>query len=167
MDTQKFNRLIQKIKYDKKAADVIYAEYYLRLKVHIQRRFGGLISSEDFMQDIFLKLLEMETPKYIEYPTAWLYRLADNYIIDQLRRTHQNEELFETTISDKFDIEKIVIDHDVKEAMSNLDELTQKILYLHYWEGYSFKELEAELAISYGSIRTRASRAYQILKKYL
>lgn len=167
MEAQKFNRLIRKIKYDPKAIESIYDEFNLQLKVHIQRRFGNLISSEDYTQEIFLKLLEMETPSKIEYPTAWLYRLADNYIIDQLRKAHQNEVLFETTISDKFDIEQIVIDNDVKEAMSNLDELTQKILYLHYWEGYSFKELETELAISYGSIRTRASRAYQILKKYL
>ena len=167
MDAQKFNRLIKKIKYDPKAIESIYAEFHLTLKVHIQRRFGNLISPEDFTQDIFLKLLEMDTPKYIEYPTAWLNRLADNHIIDKLRGAHQDEKLLESTKSDKFDIEQAVIDNEVKEAMLNLDELTQKILYLHYWEGYSFKELEKELAVSYGSIRTRASRAYKTLKKYL
>ena len=167
MEPLKFNRLIQKIKYDPKSIEAIYDEYRLKLKVHIQRRFGNLISAEDFTEDIFLKLLEMETPKYVEYPTSWLYRIADNYIIDKLRGRRQDEELFETTTSDKFDIEQAVIDNEVKEAMSNLDELTQQILYLHYWEGYSFKELEAGLALSYGSIRTRASRAYKILQKYL
>ena len=166
MEAQKFNRLIRKIKYDPKAIESIYDEFNLQLKVHIQRRFGKLISPEDFTQDIFLKLLEMETPKYIEYPTAWLFRIADNYIIDKLRGAHQDEEFIETT-SDKFDIEQVVIDIEVKEAMSNLDTLTQKILYLHYWEGYSFKELETELAVSYASIRTRASRAYKTLKKFL
>ena len=167
MDAQKFNRLIKKIKYDKKAIESIYDEFNLKLKVHIQRRFGYLISSEDFTEDIFLKLLEMETPKHIEYPAAWLYRLADNYIIDKLRGAHQDEELLEATRSDKFDIEQVVIDNAVKEAMLNLDESTQKILYLHFWEGYSLKELAAELALSYGSVRTRVSRAYKTLKKYL
>ena len=167
MDAQKFNWLIKKIENDKKAVESIYAEFNLKLKAHIQRRFGRLIDPEDVTEDIFLKILRMESRTYIEYPAAWLYRLADNYIIDQLRGVHQEEELFESTISDKFDIDKTVVDIDVKEAMSNLDELSQEILYLHYWEGYSFKELETELALSYSSIRTRASRAYKILKKYL
>ena len=167
MDAQKFNRLIKKIKYSPQAIESIYVEFNLRLKLHIQRRFGSLINPEDFTEETFLKLLEMETPNYIKHPTAWLFRIADNYIIDQLRGRRQDEELFEATTSDRFDIEQVVINNDVKEAMKNLDELTQKILYLHYWEGYSFKELAAELKLSYGGIRTRASRAYKILKKYL
>ena len=166
MEAQKFNRLIKKIKYDPKSIDSIYSEFHLKLKVHIQRRFGSQISPEDFTEDIFLKLLEMETPKYVQYPTAWLFKIADNFIIDKLRAKHQEEEFLDS-ISDKFDIEQTVINHEVKEAMSNLDELTQKILYLHYWEGYSLKELATELNISYGSIRARASRAYKKLKKYL
>ena len=166
MDAQKFNRLIKKIKYDPKAIESIYDEFNLKLKIHIRKRFGKLTSSEDFMQDIFLKLLEMETPKYIKYPTAWLFKLADNYIIDRLRGAHQDEQFIES-ISGKFDIEQTVVDDEVKEAMSNLDELTQKVLYLHFWEGYSLKELAAELAMSYGSLRTRVSRAYKTLKKYL
>lgn len=166
MDAQKFNRLIQKIKYDPQAIDSIYDEFHLKLKAHIQRRFGNLISSDDFMEDIFLKLLEMETPKHIEYPAAWLFRLADNYIIDKLRIAHRDEELVET-IADKFDLEQIVLDNEVKEAVSMLDELTQKIIYMHFWEGYSLKELEVELKLSYGNIRTRVSRGYKILKKYL
>ena len=167
MDAQKFNRLIRKIKYDPKSIEAIYDTFHLKLKVHIYRRFGKLVNPEDVAEDIFLKLLEMDTPKYVEYPTAWLYRIADNYVTDKLRRMHPDEELLETTASDKFDLEQAVIDQEVKEAMLNLDELTQKILYLHYWEGYSFKELEKELALSYGSIRTRASRAYKLLKNYL
>lgn len=166
MEAQKFNRLIKKIKYNKKAIEAIYSEYHLMLKIHIQRRFGKLVNPKDFTEDIFLKLLEMETPKFVEYPTAWLYKLADNYIIDKLRGAHPEEELIETT-ADKFDIEQVVIQHEVKEAMSNLDELSQKILYLHYWEGYSLKELAIEFDVSYGSLRTRVSRAYKKLQTYL
>lgn len=166
MEAQEFNGLIKKIKYDPKSIDSIYSEFHLQLKVHIQRRFGNQISPEDFTQDIFLKLLEMEPPQYVKYPTAWLFRIADNYIIDKLRTKHREEEFFES-IADRFDIEQVVIDHEVQEAMLNLDELSQKVLYLHYWEGYSLKELAIELNLSYSSIRTRVSRAYKKLQKYL
>lgn len=166
MDAQKFNCLIKKIKYDKKAIDSIYDEYCSELKIHIQRRFGNLVNPEDMLEDIFLKILEMETPNHVKYPTAWLFRVADNYITDKLRGTHQDEEYIET-ISKEFDVDKIVLDIEVKEALSKLDKLTQQILYMHFWEGYRFKELARELNLSYVSIRSRASRAYKTLKKFL
>ncbi len=166
MDAQKFNYLIGKIKYNKYAVKSIYEDYYLKLKAHIQRRFGKLINPEDIAHDIFLKLLEMKTPDYVEYPTTWLYKLADNYTIDILRGKHEEIELNEI-VAAKFDIENTIINIDVKKALLNLDDLTQEILYLHYWEGYSLKELANEFNISYISIRTKVSRAYKTLKKYL
>lgn len=166
MDELKFNRLIRKIKYDTKAIDSIYAEFSLKLKIHIQRRFGNLINPEDAAEDVFLKLLEIETPKYIKYPTAWLFRLADNLITDKLRGAIQDEILVEK-ISNEFGLDTIVLDIEVKRALSKLDKLTQQIIYLHYWEGYSLKELAKELNMSYGSIRSRVSRAYDELKKYM
>lgn len=88
MDAQKFNRLLRKSKSDKEAVDLIYDEYCPKLKLHLQRRFGNLINPEDTVEDVFLKLLEMKIPDHVKFPTAWLFRLADNYIIDQLRTNH-------------------------------------------------------------------------------
>ncbi|MDE6412087.1 MAG: sigma-70 family RNA polymerase sigma factor [Clostridia bacterium] len=166
MDAQKFNRLLKKIKYNKKAVDSIYDEYSPKLKLHFQRRFGNLINPEDTVEDVFLKLLEMETPNHVEFPTAWLFRLADNYIIDELRTKHQDEQYFEN-ISEEFDLEHIYVDIEVKVALSKLDNLTQQLLYLHFWEGYSYKELATEFKLSYSCVRTRVSRSYKILKTIL
>lgn len=166
MDAQKFNRLIRKIKYDKKAVDLIYDEFSSKLKVHIQRRFGNLVSSEDVVEDIFMKLLEMETPKDVRCPRAWLFRLADNFVTDILRSTHRDEDYIEA-VPEEFDIEKVILDIEVKEALSQLDTLTQRIVYMHFWEGYSLKELAIELKLNYPNIRSRVSRSYKILKNFL
>ena len=166
MDALKFNYLIKKIKYDKKAADSIWDVFYPRLKAHVQRRFGKLIESEDVAQDIFLKLLEIEMRDYIQYPTAWLFKMADNHVINTLRGQHTEEELLEIA-SAEFNIENTILSMELMRAISNLDKISQQILYLHYWEGYSFKELAIELNLSYANIRTKASRAYKTLKKYL
>ena len=165
MNAQKFNHLLKKIKYDKNAAEPIYDECSLELQAHIQRRFGELINSEDVVQEIFLKLIEIETPQNIKYPTAWLFKLADNYVIDRLREKIPTEELDE--LIEEFDIDKTILDLEVKRALSKLDKLSQQIIYLHYWEGYSLKELATEFNLSYGSIRTKVSRAYDELKKYM
>lgn len=166
MDAQKFNRLLGKIKYDKSAAGIIYDEFNVRLKAHIQGRFGELLSPEDISHEVFEKLLKLENQDYVEYPTAWLFRLADNYAIDVLRASHPEEELTETLSAD-FDIERTIVEGEVKDAMLKLDEIPRRILYMHYWEGYKLEEIAVELNLSYSNVRTIASRTYKLLKTYL
>lgn len=166
MDAQKFNRLLRKIKYDKSALEEIYAEFSSRIKAYILRRFGKLISPDDVMQEIFLKLLEIKTPKFVEYPTTWLYKFSSNCIVDILRRTHPEEQLAEEKFI-KFEVENTIVNNDLKNALLYLDKESQQILYMHYWEGYQLKEIAIALNLSYSNIRVKASRAYKKLKKYL
>lgn len=51
--------------------------------------------------------------------------------------------------------------------MSHLDEISQKIIYLNYWERYSLKDVAVILNMSYGNVRQIACRAYKKLKLYL
>ena len=166
MNAQKFNKLLRKIKYDKQALSEIYDEYYLKIKVHIQRRFGQLVNAEDMAHDVFLKLMSFDREEYIDYPTSWIYTVADNMIKDVLRVTQKDEELTETVAS-PFNVDKVILSMDIKNALAHLDEVSKKIIYLHFWEGYSLKEIAHELQISYANVRAKASRAYKTLKKYL
>lgn len=166
MDAQKFNSLLGKIKYNKKAVESIYAEYYVKLKAQIHYHFGKSVSAEDMAQEVFMKLMTMETPPFVEYPTTWLWRITKNYIIDTLRVTHPEVELLETQPGD-FDIDRTILEDDVKAAMAQLDKLSQQIVYKFYWEGYSLLELTTVLNESYVNIRAKQSRAYMILRKYL
>ena len=165
MNAQKFNRLLKKMKYNKGAANAIYEEFYKSLKAHFKRKFQS-IDADDAVHDVFLKLMEMDTPSYVEYPAGWLYRIADNYIIDKLRMQKEEFELPENLYGD-LEIEKQIMGIEVREAFKELDKFMQEVLYLQHWEGYTLKELAGEFHVSYGSLRTRVSRAYQILKKFL
>lgn len=167
MDTQKFNHLLKKIKYDKKAVELIYRDYYAKIKAHIQRRFGKLLDAEDAAQDMFEKLMTIEVDSYVDYPVTWLYRVADHHIIDSLRIKHPEEvALLETQPAD-FDIDDTILRGDVKAAILKLDKVSQKIIYLYYWENYKFAEIATMLNISYANTRAKTSRAYKELKKFL
>ena len=169
MDAQKFNSLLKKIKYNKRAVAAIYAEYYLPLKLHLQRKFGNLINAEDSVQDVFLKLMEMDQTDYVEFPATWINELGYNCIIDQLRAKLKNIEevpLSEDIDSD-FEVEKTVLNLDLQNAFRNLEPTMQKILYLHFWEGYELQVLAERFQINYGNLRVKVSRAYQILRIYL
>ncbi len=163
MEAHKFNRLLSRISCDKEAFELLYGEYYLKMKLHIRRRWGNLVAAEDIVQDVFVKLMERKPKEYVSYPTSWLYRMADNYVKDILRSSHTAESAI-TETSESFDLDAVIINADVREALRTLDETSQKIIYMNIWEGLTFKEIADEMSVSYGSVRTKASRAYKKLR---
>ena len=56
-----------------------------RLRAFIERRVADPDVAEDLTQDVLLRLL-MNDDRQIENPTAWLYRVARNAIIDHHER---------------------------------------------------------------------------------
>lgn len=167
MNAQKFNRLLRKIKYDKNAVDEFYAAFYLRIKNRVQFRFGNLINSEDMAQEVFMKLYTMEPPDYfIKAPAIWIYRFTDNHVIDRLRVMHSELELRDSQPS-AFDIEDTILKVDMQNAMSHLDTISQKILYLNIWEKIKLKDVAVMLNMSYVNVRQIASRARKELEPYL
>lgn len=165
MDALRFNSLIRNCKVDKRAIEIIYEEYYAKIKLHIARRFGRLIDVDDIMHDIFLKLIQRTPEGYVRAPTTWLYTIADNYVKDVLKSLHITYELPE--IVDSFNLEDTIINDDIKVALKQLDESSQQIIYLHYWEGYSLKEIAGLLGLKHDNVRTKVSRAYKKLKTIL
>lgn len=166
MNALKFNRLLEKIKYDQDAVDEFYHAFYTKIKERVQYHFGDLVNPEDMAQEIFLKISTMETPKFVEAPATWLRKITDNFVIDKLRVSHVDLELLDSQPSD-FDISRTIMKVDLQSALSHLDKTSQKIIYMHYWEKYKLKEVAVKLNMSYANVRQIASRAYKELKPYL
>lgn len=167
MNVHKFNRLIQRIKYDKKAIEEIYVEYYPRIILHLKGRFGKLISGPDIAQEVFVSLMSAELPKKVEYPTTWIFKIADNKAIDKIKKLNCEVPLYDNYSYESFELDRMIIKEDVKQLMKNINKEQQMILYMYLWEGYSHKEIAALLHISPANVRTKVSRAYAELKKYL
>ena len=164
MEVHTFNRLLKRIRTDPKALETLSTEFYARIKLHVHRRFSGQVSGEDAAQEVFLKLMAREEVGYIDYPVGWLYTLADHYAIDVLRKRGRETELGE------WDLVALPASHEGDEvvaALNKLDPLTRKIIYLHIWEGYSYKEIAHALGMNYSGVRTRVSRGYSRMKKFL
>ena len=66
-----------------------------------------------------------------------------------------------------FDLDKTIVNAEMRRALQTLEEDARYILYLYYWEGYSLKEIAEETGIGYANVRAKVSRAYQKLKKIL
>ena len=164
MNPNKFNRLLRKIKYSKKSADLIYKEYYPKVVFHLSRKFGALIDCKEFAHITFLSLFDLETlPDYVEAPLAWINLIAERKAIDRLKSQRVEVEI-PYNFSVSFDIERLVEKEDLRKCMKELDETTQRILFMHYWEGYSLKEVSEILEVNYDTVRQKESRSYKKIK---
>lgn len=165
MNKKVFNRLLKKTEYDRSALAEIYEYYYPRIKIHIKRKFGKLVDSEDITEEVFLKLLNYRYTEPIKFPTAWLYKIAENIAINNLSAKKITVELTENISYDIID--EVITDMGVKEALLSLDELSRKVVYLHIWEDYTYTELAPLLGLSEPNARIIAHRAYKKIKKFL
>ena len=71
------------------------------------------------------------------------------------------------TYTAPLNFDDVVLKEDMRKIFERLDECTQKILYLHIWEGYSQKEIAEMMEMSCTNVRKKASRGYELIKKLL
>ena len=65
----------------------VYNDERKRLLGYIRNRIPDRVEAEDILQDVFYQLtIGFRDIRRIENLTAWLYRVADNRIIDLFRK---------------------------------------------------------------------------------
>lgn len=166
MDIWQFNTLLNKAYYDEKAFERLYDFYYKRIVLHFCKYFGKDLA-EDVAQDFFIKIVvSCKEYEYIKNPTAWVYTCCAN-----IAKTKFAKETREITFNEEFgvdtdfglDFEKLFLGVE----LDRLDELTKKIVILHYWQGYHFEEISKILGITSDAIRQRHKRLKKKLKYIL
>lgn len=166
MDTKRFNDYIQEIPTDIKALIPIYDEYYYRIVVHISYKFNKQIA-EDVAQDFFTDLMQIKANHdYIKYPTSWVYKCCDYIALKHFRCESSYVELNEECLASNM-FEATELSNELKDEILRLEELSQKILFHYYWEGYSQEEIAQMLNLKPATVRQKHHRAIKKLKKLL
>ncbi|MCL2847982.1 MAG: sigma-70 family RNA polymerase sigma factor [Firmicutes bacterium] len=140
-----------------------YGDTVLRVATSIT---GNLTEAEDIFSDVFFVLWQSKKDfESEEYLKAWLIRVAINKAKNQKRlaSNRYNVELNEAIAASK---DKEVIS-DIDEAMSRLEDVEKAILYLHYFEGYSFVEIAKMMDLPDATVRSKAKRAREAMKEFL
>lgn len=106
---------------------------------------------------------------------AWIRRIMMNTIIDAYRRNKKDREHIEYTDFEEPHFEKerlsynqAQLDFDAEELLEMIRELpetTGKVFNMHVIEGYSHKEIAAQLNMSAGTSKWHVSHARKELKK--
>jgi len=164
LNESEFNRLLLSVKTSVRALEKLHEYYFGRIVFHIAKKYGKDFA-EDVAQDFFLWLLKAESLPHVTNPTAWIYLQCDSIA----KRKVQKESRYVTgeieVASEEVHREEAF--GDLYDAIRALDETERKIVELHYWEGYSLKEIAPMIGMEYPAARQRHKRLLAKMKDSL
>lgn len=135
-----------------------YTNTVYRVAVHNTRCKSD---AEDVTQEVFVKLLESSKKfKDGEHLKAWLIRVTINECRTLMRKysreTEQSAEIADCAVYDG---------DSVLEAVKALPENYRNAIYLHYYEGYTAKEIGKILDAKENTVLSWLSRGRAALRK--
>ena len=119
--------------------------------------------AEDAVQAVFLKLIDGTARPLPGKERAFLAQITVNHCKDQLRSVWKKRvgPLEEDVAFARQE------DQDLFFAVMALPTKDRVVIYLHYYEGYSFGEIAVLLKVSSSAVSMRIHRARNTLKKQL
>ncbi|MEX2363429.1 MAG: sigma-70 family RNA polymerase sigma factor, partial [Balneolaceae bacterium] len=134
---------------------------------------------EDSIQDIFVSVWERRDElSHIISPNVYLYVSLRRRIFKTLKKTNKLKPIpreGEEGFSICFGVEEIIIKNEYQEqqkealklALEQLSNQQKEVLFLHYYNGMSYGEIEEILSINRQSVRNHVYRAMQTLRSIL
>lgn len=121
--------------------------------------------AEDAVQDVFVKLLRKRDPYFRDYEhlKSWLIRVTINQCLDYKKSFFRKNTVSFENLEILYEPEE----QEIMEELYQLPEDTRTILYLHYYEGYTIKEIAKLLGKKQNTVNSKLTRGRKQLKKLL
>lgn len=163
-----------------KDVEHLFRNEYGKLVAILSHKYGVsyLEQIEDVLQDTFLKAMKIWSFDGLpDNPTAWLYRVANNAIIDTLRRTQKMDYLGEKEVqlgTQELDEVELFLDNTVFDSQlrmifacchPSLSQEYQIILSLKLIGGFSNKEIATALLKKEDAVAKSFTRAKKKFKE--
>jgi RNA polymerase sigma factor (sigma-70 family) len=137
------------------AFEALYRRHESRVLKYLQRRAPR--RAEDLFQEVFARLLERRSQWQGTPFLPWLFVMARNLLIDDVRREKYRET---DELGEYARVEAVEVD----EWLEGLSLETQSLVRSHYLEGYSYSELARRHDTSEASLRQKLSRALRTIR---
>ena len=137
------------------------------------RMTGNRAESEDLVQDVFMRMLKhRESFKPDTGFAPWMYRIARNVAVDQLRRSSrapQADPDLDARPTDLPPNDERVVEREqaglLRRALLQLPPDRREVLLLSRYELKTYEEVAEALGVSVGTVKTRAHRAIKQLRE--
>jgi RNA polymerase sigma-70 factor (ECF subfamily) len=131
---------------------------------------GGESRAEDVTQDVFLQVYRrLHAFEYRSRFATWLYRIAYNRAIDQLRgqRARPEAPLPARTIATGASLRDPLRDGALADCIARLPDGQRAAVHMHYWLGHTSAEIAGLFGVQPGTAKIWLFRARHLLAQCL
>jgi RNA polymerase sigma-70 factor (ECF subfamily) len=168
---------------DEGAFGILVRRYQRRLTAFLSQLVGDIELARELSQEAFVRAwsaLERFNPKY-RFST-WLFRIAHNLGIDQLRRRRLQTTPLYRTDSEGGEVEVVVPDLDkdplghlenralaseLREVIEGLRPEYRELVLLRHFGGLSYQEIADFTEMPLGTVKNKLFRAHSVLRRAL
>jgi RNA polymerase sigma-70 factor (ECF subfamily) len=168
---------------DERAYGVLVRRYQRRLTAFLSQLVGDIELARELSQEAFVRAwsaLERFDPRY-RFST-WLFRIAHNLGIDQLRRRRLQTTPLYRTDSEGDEVEVVVSDLDkdplghlenralaseLREVIDGLRPEYRELVLLRHFAGLSYQEIADFTEMPLGTVKNKLFRAHSVLRRAL
>jgi RNA polymerase sigma-70 factor (ECF subfamily) len=162
---------------------VLVRRYQARIHSHVARMVGNREDALDLTQEIFLKVFQALDRYNPEYKfSTWLFRIAGNAAIDQLRKKRPRTVPLETRDSEGVlsspeyksgepdplgRLRNVERGNAIQQAISDLPAEFRELIALRHFGGLSYEEIAEVKRMPLGTVKNKLFRARAVLKERL
>ena len=139
--------------------DQLYRHHHTWLHQWLRKKIGNTEQAADLVQDTFIKILQTRDALLgIKEPRAYLVTVARHLMIDQVRRkrieqSYLNElsameHMLDAIPSPEETLEVIQAIDQICQALSSVSDKAQQAFVMHYFEGFTQKEIALKIGVS-------------------
>ena len=159
---------------DSDAFEILFTTFKTRLHHSLFKILKNYHETEDIVQQAFMRAWEkIDTFKGNSNFYTWLYRIGFNLAITKINSSRENQidEVFETTLSAKDNIEEELESNELTNIVQNLlndvPEEQRTAYILCEVDSKNYEEIAAITGVPVGTVRSRIFRARQYLLENL
>lgn len=158
----------------------LFSHHKASLKIALCRRFGDPPPDpDDAIQSAILKFMELKQRDKVQNVGAFLYAMARNSMLDELRRMkvralHKGQvqrEADDTETIDARTPETVLLDQErfiaLNAAIQSLPEGARKLLVLSRIENLSYSQISSQTGLSRAYISRSIQKSMKVLLEYL
>jgi RNA polymerase sigma-70 factor (ECF subfamily) len=160
---------------DERALGMVFDAYYEPLYRYIVHHIGHVRTAEDLAAEVFRRLLEEidrgRGPN--RHLKGWLYRVAHNLVVDQLRRfEHRNHERLDEALASSnpgvlVQAETAILSEQARAALLELTPKQRDVIVLRYLEGYENEEVACIMDTTVGAVKSLRYRGLAAMRRHL
>ena len=168
---------------DEGAFGILVRRYQRRLTAFLSQLVGDIELARELSQEAFVRAwsaLERFNPKY-RFST-WLFRIAHNLGIDQLRRRRLQTTPLYRTDSEGDEVEVVVPDlekdplghlenralaSELRQVIDGLRPEYRELVLLRHFGGLSYQEIADFTEMPLGTVKNKLFRAHSVLRRAL